>query len=501
MAKKDNQDMTINKDEKLTLQSMNDMDPNPDEMERILDEVWKNVKAYLTEDNNLVVKYNDRANLREKMDLAPGMEGLSEDKFRKTVENYLRHSVRTHHKQFFNQLFGGFNLPAFVGEVITAASNTSMYTYEVAPAATLIEEAMVREMCRITGYENGEGLFLTGGSNGNLIALFSARNKMFPQAKKYGLDRGTKPVVFTSDQSHYSIKTAANVLGLGTESVIRLESDEFGRMKIDAFVKEIERAKENGQQPFFAVATCGTTLKGAFDPIEEMAAICSEHNIWLHADGSFGGSVILSDYRDQYLKGLEKTDSFVWNPHKLMNIPLICSVLLVKEKGRLHDNITDVNTDYIFHHNEEERDLGEKSIQCGRRVDAVKLWLAWKYHGTDGYRKRINKLLELATYAEKKVKQADRLELMTARQSLTVCFRYLPRHHKDLNQFNLELRENLRKSGKTMVNFSHIGSELTIRLVIVNPEVEKSDIDRFFAYLNAEGSKMDHAKNGLKNEQ
>jgi len=134
-------------------------------------------------------------------------------------------------------------------------------------------------------------------------------------------------------------------------------------------------------------------------------------------------------------------------------------------------------------------------------VDAVKLWLAWKYHGTDGYRKRINKLLELATYAEKKVKQTNRLELMTARQSLTVCFRYLPKHHKDLNQFNLKLRENLRKSGKTMVNFSHIGSELTIRLVIVNPDLEKSDIDRFFDYLTTEGSKLDHAENGLKNEQ
>jgi glutamate/tyrosine decarboxylase-like PLP-dependent enzyme len=165
---------------------------------------------------------------------------------------------------------------------------------------------------------------------------------------------------------------------------------------------------------------------GAYDPIDEMAEICQKHNIWLHADGSFGGSLILSEKHRHMMKGLEKTDSFAWNPHKLMNIPLICSVILVKQKGTLQYNLTDLNTDYIFHDIDEIEDLGKKSIQCGRRVDAVKLWFAWKYFGLEGYQQRIDNLMEMAAYAEKLVHENPRLELMAPRQSFAICFRYVP---------------------------------------------------------------------------
>ena len=469
----------------------NDAKSSSEEIHKVLDQVWLEVKDYLVSENGKVVDYKDRSSLAGEMDIVPESDGLSGDEFLNAVKSYLQHSVRTHHSQFFNQLFGGFNMPAFLGEVLTSATNTSMYTYEVAPAATLIEEAMIREMSRIAGYEKGDGIFLTGGSNGNMVAMLSARNKKFPNARKRGIDSSIRPVAFVSDQAHYSLKTAANVLGLGTESVISVKSDSNGRLIPDALSKEIQRAKERGQTPFFAVATCGTTLKGAFDPIEEMAPICEQNGLWLHADGSFGGSVVLSDKHRHLVQGLEKTDSFVWNPHKLMNIPLVCSTLLMKECGQLKNNITDVDTDYIFHHSEEREDLGEKSIQCGRRVDAVKLWLAWKYHGTEGYKKRIDKLIDLAVYAEEKVQLSEQLELTAPRQSFAVCFHYLPEKGGDLNAFNLKLRENLRKSGKTMVNYSHIDGRLTIRLVLVNSELESGDLDRFFEYVAQEGQRLE----------
>jgi len=174
-----------------------------------------------------------------------------------------------------------------------------------------------------------------------------------------------------------------------------------------------------------------------------------------------------------------------------MNIPLICSVLLVKKRGVLQQNITDINTDYIFHDIDMIEDLGKKSIQCGRKVDAVKLWFAWKYFGLEGYRKRIDNLIEMAKYAENKVKNHSRLELIVLRQSFTVCFRYIPGTETDLNKFNLELRESLRKSGKTIVNYGYIGDTLTIRLVTANGELEKSDIDLFFKHIIEEAHKLE----------
>jgi sulfinoalanine decarboxylase len=125
-------------------------------------------------------------------------------------------------------------------------------------------------------------------------------------------------------------------------------------------------------------------------------------------------------------------------------------------------------------------DLGKKSIQCGRKVDAVKLWFAWKYFGLEGYKNRIDNLIEMAKYAEKKVIENTKLELIVPRQSFSVCFRYIPEINTDSNEFNLKLRESLRKSGKSIVNFGYIGDSLTIRLIAANAELNKSDIDLFF---------------------
>jgi glutamate/tyrosine decarboxylase-like PLP-dependent enzyme len=119
-------------------------------------------------------------------------------------------------------------------------------------------------------------------------------------------------------------------------------------------------------------------------------------------------------------------------------------------------------------------------MQCGRKVDALKLWLAWKYYGDKGYAQRINRLFELAEYAEELVNKNPTLELMVPRSSVNICFRYLPSQGNDLNQFNLKLREKLARSGKSMVNYAYLGKNLVIRLVITNPELTSEDINLFF---------------------
>jgi glutamate/tyrosine decarboxylase-like PLP-dependent enzyme len=358
-----------------------------------------------------------------------------------------------------------------------------MYTYEVAPVATEIEREMIRLMNSYTGYVKGDGIFLTGGSNANLNAMLSARNRIFPDGRFNGIDKNLKLKAFINEHAHYSFETAANVIGIGARNVVKVKADSNGRMIPFELEKAIEQSIANGETPFFVGATCATTLLGAFDPLDQIAPICQKHNIWFHADGTFGGSIILSPKHQHLFNGIEQTDSFAWNPHKLMNIPLVCSVLLVKRAGTLHHNITDINTDYIFHDIDEVEDLGKKSIQCGRRVDAVKLWFAWKYFGKEGYVKRIDNLMDVAQYAEEIVNRTQQLELLAPRQSLNICFRYVPKSAADLNAFNLKVREGLRKSGKSIVNYGYIGKTLAIRLVIANAEIEKTDIEQFFENL------------------
>lgn len=460
----------------------------------ILSGAFEKIKSYIVsnQDNSKpVVQFRTPAQLKEDINFKVEKNGVSENEFLEMLDKYLEYSVRTGNKQFLNQLYSGFNFPAFIGEVFTVLANTSMYTYEVAPVATTIEIEMISLMNSYAGYTDGDGIFVSGGSNANLVAMFSARNRILPESRFIGYDRNQRLVAFVNEQAHYSFETAANVLGIGAKNVIKVKSDKNGKLIPSELEREIINAINRGEKPFFAAATCATTLLGAYDPIDEMAEICNKYNIWLHADGSFGGSIILSDKHRHLMKGIEKTDSFAWNPHKLMNIPLICSALLVKKRGTLQHNITDINADYIFHDIDAIEDLGKKSIQCGRKVDAVKLWFAWKYFGLDGYQKRIDNLIDMATYAESIVNKHPKLELLSKRQSFAVCFQYIPSKETDLNQFNLELRESLRKSGKSIVNYGYIGKTLAIRLITANGELSKSDIDLFFNNLLSEASKLD----------
>lgn len=452
----------------------------------ILSKSFEKIKIYLesNKDNTQpIVKFRNPTELREVIDFEVKNKSISEQEFLELIDKYLEYSVKTGNKQFLNQLYAGFNFPAFIGEIFTALANTSMYTYEVAPVATTIETEMINLMNKYAGYSDGDGIFVSGGSNANLVAMFSARNKVSPESRFEGYNRNLKLRAFVNEQAHYSFETAANVLGIGANNVIKVKSDKNGKIIPMELEREILKSLDRNEKPFFVGATCATTLLGAYDPLDEMADICKKYKIWLHADGSFGGSLVLSDQHRYLMKGIEKTDSFAWNPHKLMNIPLICSALLVKKRGTLQHNITDINTDYIFHEIDQIKDLGKKSIQCGRRVDAVKLWFAWKYFGLEGYQKRIDNLIAMATYAEELVMRYDKLELLAPRQSFTICFRYIPEKETDLNIFNLELREAMRKNGKSIVNYGYIDKTLAIRLITANGELEYSEIDLFFENL------------------
>jgi glutamate/tyrosine decarboxylase-like PLP-dependent enzyme len=302
--------------------------------------------------------------------------------------------------------------------------------------------------------------------------------------KSSGFRNSADLIAFISEEAHYSFEKSANVLGIGSQNVRKIKTDIAGRMIPEELELANEESLRQGKRPFFVGATVGTTVKGAFDPLEKIARIAKQHGLWFHVDGSFGGSVILSPRHCALLEGLGKADSFVWNAHKLMGLPLICSILLLREKGHLLNTNSVTGTDYIFHDEAfGSHDLGPMSFQCGRRVDVLKLWLSWKFYGDKGFAERIDRFFELAAFAEDIVDRMPSLELMAPRSSVNICFRYLPRDSEDINTFNLRLREELARSGKSFVNYARLGEDVAIRLVIANHELTREDISLFFDHL------------------
>uniref|UniRef100_A0A8C4DH52 Glutamate decarboxylase 1b n=1 Tax=Dicentrarchus labrax TaxID=13489 RepID=A0A8C4DH52_DICLA len=375
----------------------------------------------------------------------------------------LKYGVRTGHPRFFNQLSSGLDIIGLAGEWLTSTANTNMFTYEIAPVFVLMEQLTLKKMREMIGWPDGEGdgIFSPGGAISNMYSVMIARYKYFPEVKTKGMSAAPRLVLFTSEHSHYSIKKAGAALGFGTENVILLSTDERGRVIPADLEAKIIDAKQKGYVPLFVNATAGSTVYGAFDPINEIADICEKYNLWLHVDGAWGGGLLMSRKHRHKLNGtyikLCRANSVTWNPHKMMGVPLQCSAILVREKGILA-GCNSMCAGYLFQPDKQydvTYDTGDKAIQCGRHVDIFKFWLMWKAKGTIGFEQHIDKCLDLSQYLYNKIKNREGYEMVAPK-----------------------IKAMMMESGTTMVGYQPQGNKVNFfRMVVSNPAATQSDID------------------------
>uniref|UniRef100_A0A8C2GUS6 Glutamate decarboxylase 1b n=1 Tax=Cyprinus carpio TaxID=7962 RepID=A0A8C2GUS6_CYPCA len=371
---------------------------------------------------------------------------------------------------------------------------TCEFTYEIAPVFVLMEQLTLKKMREIIGWTNGDGdgLFSPGGAISNMYSVMVARYKYFPEVKTKGMSAAPRLVLFTSEHSHYSIKKAGAVLGFGRENVILLKTDERGRVIPADLEAKIIDAKQKGYVPLFVNATAGTTVYGAFDPINDIADICEKYNLWLHVDGAWGGGLLTSRKHRHKLSGIERANSVTWNPHKMMGVPLQCSAILVREKGILQ-GCNSMCAGYLFQPDKQydvSYDTGDKAIQCGRHVDIFKFWLMWKAKGTIGFEQHIDRCLELSEYLYNKIKNREGYEMVFEGQPqhTNVCFWYIPpslrgmphgdKRREKLHMVAPKIKAMMMECGTTMVGYQPQGDKVNFfRMVVSNHAVTKSDID------------------------
>lgn len=409
------------------------------------------------------------------------------------VEKYLTYSVKTNHPAFMNRMWVGANLPSIVGEIIAAVTNTSACTFESAPVSTLIEKYMIEQMLDLVGFVQGEGQMTTGSSNANMIAMMSARNIWNGKVKGDGLCGQKKMFAFVGADSHYSMDKAANILGIGTSQLIKVDLNDNGEMIPEALRVAINKVIAEGGEPFFVAATAGTTVRGAYDPIEPLVELRKEFGFWLHVDGAWGGASVLSPrLRETYLKGLEYADSFTCDFHKMLGAALMCNILLINNRVHTFGTVLSAGDgSYLFRDEvvNEVEDFGTVSLQCGRKVDSLKWFLDWKFFGREGLAKRIENYLSLCEYAESIVVGSNELEMVAPRTSFNICFRYVVPEEK-ANSFNLELRTRLYQEGVTLVGVAYVDGKMVMRLLLTNPDATRADVDSFYASVIAMGNRL-----------
>eukprot|EP01025_Chloroclados_australasicus_P039219 TRINITY_DN4049_c0_g1_i6.p1 TRINITY_DN4049_c0_g1~~TRINITY_DN4049_c0_g1_i6.p1 ORF type:complete len:495 (+),score=24.23 TRINITY_DN4049_c0_g1_i6:29-1486(+) len=258
------------------------------------------------------------------------------------IQQSLKFCVNTRHPLFFNQLYACSDVVSTVGDWLATVVNTNVHTFEVAPVFTVVEVEVLSKIARVIGGEYAQvhdGLFAPGGSIANLYGMHIARNRVDPDFKTRGASGGPNVVALTSAHSHYSYKKSAILTGVGLDNLIAVKCDERGAMIPEELDAAIEKSKANGQTPFFVGATAGTTVLGACDPFIEIADVCKKHGLWLHVDGCWGGSAIISPKYKHLVDGMNRADSISWNFHKWLGQPTQCSAFVSKHANILKQTI------------------------------------------------------------------------------------------------------------------------------------------------------------------
>lgn len=411
-----------------------------------------------------------------RLDLSLTEEPIGEDELKAALKELVLATPRTATNAFFNQLFGGRNSKAVLGDLLAVILNNSMYTYKAAGPQVGVEKEILNKVCSIIGWDNNSGgTFAPGGSMTNFMSMLMARDAFNKKVRYEGVTQ--KLIVYTSKDSHYSIPKNAAFAGIGRDNVRYISSNEKGEMDVKELGLTIEKDIADGLCPIMINATAGTTVLGAFDNVEQLTELCKQKDIWLHVDGAYCGSVIYSEKYKHLVKGLEKVDSFSFNAHKMIGTPLSCSIIVVKNKKYLYDSFSN-DASYLYQTDHDDFNLGKTSLQCGRRNDALKFWTLWKSVGTKGLEKIVDHQFYLADIAREYVRNNSDYTLYSYDESISICFNY-----KGISA--RKICTLLYEESKLMVGYGSFRDDEFIRLVTINAQNSKDDILNFFKILEA----------------
>ena len=382
--------------------------------------------------------------------------------------------------------------PGVAAETLAAALNVNAMLWRTSPAATELEERACDWVRRMLGLPEGlAGHVNDTASTSTLVALAAARDELagLPGAdvRRRGMaGRADLPplVVYASDQAHSSVDKAAIVLGIGQENVRRVASDERFRLDPAELARAMAADRAEGRVPMAVVATVGTTSTTSVDPVAEIAELCARERAWLHVDAAYAGPAAVCPELRPLFAGWERADSIVVNPHKWMFVPVDCSVLFVRDPGRLRRAFSLV-PDYLATDEAEATNLMDLGFQLGRRFRALKLWMVIRAFGVEGIRRRIRAHCALARRLAERIEAHPALELAAPAPFSTVCFRPVRGGDAEARR----LLDAVNADGRFLLSHTVLGGRYTLRVAIGNLRTGEDTLDGLWELLADEAGR------------
>jgi aromatic-L-amino-acid decarboxylase len=418
------------------------------------------------------------ARLRERMPEHGAPPGAVLDR---VISDVLPFMMHVDHPRFFAFVPGPSNFVGAMADALVAGLNTFQGTWLASSGPSQVELVTVewlREMCGMP--ESAGGLFVSGGSMANAMGLAVAR------ARRLGED-ASGATIYLSDQTHSAVTRGLRVLGFPAGMVRTLPSDDDYRMAPEALGAAVRRDRDAGLVPFCVVANAGTTNTGAVDPLDELADVCAEHDLWLHADGAYGAAAAISERGRSLLAGLGRVDSLALDPHKWLFQPFEIGCLLVREESWLREAFS-VHPEYLQDTRlaDDEPNFGERGIQLTRQFRALKLWMSLQVFGRASFAAAVDGGMTRAETAERELRRRAGWEIVTPARLGVVSFRWAPAGLDDArtDAANLALVERVFHDGTAMLSSTRLRGRTVLRLCTINPRTTDEDVAAVVALLD-----------------
>jgi aromatic-L-amino-acid decarboxylase len=413
------------------------------------------------------------------------------------------HSLFNAHPRFFGYVTSSPAPIGMFGDFLAAALNQNVGARQLAPLATEIEGQAIRWIAELIGFPTDcGGLLVSGGNMANFVGFLAARAAMAPwDVRKEGLSHeGGRLLVYASAETHGWINKAADMFGLGTDSIRWIETDAEQRMAASALRGRIEDDLRLGHRPFLVVGTAGSVSTGAVDPLPEIAALCREHRLWFHVDGAYGALAAQAPGSPASLHALSRADSVAVDPHKWLYAPLEAGCALVRDAEKLRRAFS-YHAAY-YHFDDQAVNYFDYGPQNSRGFRALKVWLALRQVGRAGYLKMIGDDMLLARHLHRLLATHPEFEPITHGLSVTT-FRYVPPDLRSrlgseeveayLDRLNQHLLTAVEKSGEAFLSNALIGGRFLLRACIVNFHTSLGDVEALPPLLSWLGKRADAA--------
>ncbi len=395
------------------------------------------------------------------------------------------------HPGFFAYFAISASAPGVLAEFLSAALNQQAMLWRTSPAATELEEVTLGWLRRLIGLPHTfEGVIYDTASVSTLHALAAARERAVPDVRAAGLVarsdlRGVR--VYCGEHAHSSVDKAVILLGFGHDALTRIPADAEYRMRPDLLAHAIAADRAAGLLPIAVVATVGSTSSTSVDPVSDIAAVCERERIWLHVDAAYAGVAAMVPGYEWILRGAEKADSLVVNPHKWLFTPFDLSVLYCRRMDVLRQAFA-LTPEYLrtSEGTAGVRNLMDTGIQLGRRFRALKLWMILRHFGADGLRAHLSEHMRLAHLFAEWVDGSDLFERVAPVPFSVVCFRLRGGADDQVHQHVLDI---VNASGEVFLSHTKLDGVFVFRLAIGNINTTERHVARAWELLRLAASR------------